>query len=172
MSVATDAEHAQRRPLPLLRTILEVAVVVVFVFLIWNNFALRRQQNRSAAAVKASRSFVVRDQIGVIPATMLDGRRNDLDLRSSRGIVAIVNPSCDSCRELVASARNVPDVHVLVFTSPAEAAAHAKSLGPNARFLPQNLGGELGERLRIYPQLVVIDHGVIVRTCSRLEECR
>ncbi|HET8775752.1 MAG TPA: hypothetical protein VFP80_18285 [Thermoanaerobaculia bacterium] len=172
MSVAADAGHEQRRPLPLLRTILEVAVVVVFVFLIWNNFALRRQQSRTAAAAKSSRGFVVRDQIGVIPATMIDGRRNDLDLRNSRGIIAIVNPTCESCRELVASAHNAPDVHVLAYTSPAEAAAQAKNLGPAARYLPQNLGGALGDRLRIYPQVLVIDHGEIVRTCARLEECR
>jgi hypothetical protein len=172
MSVATDAGHEQRRPLPLLRTLLEVAVVVVFVLLIWNNFALRRQQGRSAAASKSLRGFVVREQIGAIPALTLDGRRNDLDLRNARGIVAIVNPTCDSCRELMAAARNAPDVHLLAVTSPAEAAAQAKTLGPNARMLPQDLGGALGERLHIYPQVLVIDHGEIVRTCSRLQECR
>ncbi len=172
MSVATDAGHEQRRPLPLLRTLLEVAVVVVFVLLIWNNFALRRQQGRSAAAVKSSRGFVVREQIGAIPAMTLDGRRNDLDLRNTRGIVAIVNPTCDSCRELMASARNAPDVYVLAATSPAEAGAHAKNLGPNARLLSRDTAGTLGERLRIYPQVLVIDHGEIVRTCARLEECR
>lgn len=172
MSVATDAGHEQRRPLPLLRTLLEVAVVVVFVLLIWNNFALRRQQALSAAAAKSTRGFVVREQIGAIPATTLDGRPNDLDLRNARGIVAIVNPTCESCRELVAASRTAPDVYVLAATSPAEAGAHAKDLGPNARLLRPGIGGTLGERLRIYPQVVVIDRGEIVRTCARLEECR
>jgi hypothetical protein len=172
MSVATDAGHEQRRPLPLLRTLLEVAVVVVFALLIWNNFTLRRGQARSAAAAKSARGFAVREQIGAIPAMTLDGRRSDLDLRNARGIVAIVNPDCESCRELVASAGNAPDVHVLAVTPAADAHALAKSLGPQTRILPGPLGGLLGSRLQIYPQVLVIDHGWIVRTCATIQECR
>jgi hypothetical protein len=172
MSVTTDAGHAQRRSLPLLRSLLEAAVVVVFVLLIWNNFALRRQQSRSAAAAKTARGFAVREQLGAIPATTLDGKKSDLDLRNARGIVAIVNPACDSCRELVASTRGVPGVHVLSVSSPEESRAMAKDLAPDTRVVSPSLGGALGQTLRIYPQLFVIDHGTIVRTCSRLEECR
>lgn len=172
MSVATDAGREQRRTLPVLKTILEVAVVAVFVLLIWNNFTLRRQQARSAAASKAARGFAVREKVGAIPAMTLDGRRSDLDLRNGRGIVAIVNPTCDSCRELMASARNVPDVHVLSTASPAESRALAKDLGPNARVLVQPIAGELGTRLQIAPQAFVIDRGEIVRTCARITECR
>lgn len=172
MSAVTDAGHEQRRPLPLLRTLLEVAVVVVFALLIWNNYTLRRQQARSAAAAKSVRGFVVREQIGAIPAMTPDGRRSDLDLRNARGIIAIVNPSCESCRELIASARDAPGVHVLAVMSLAEARTLAKSLGPNVRILPQPLGGALGARLQIYPQVLVIDRGEIVRTCATLQECR
>jgi len=172
MSVATDVGREQRRTLPLLRALLEVAVVVVFVLLIWNNFTLRRQQTRAAAAVKIARGFAVHEQLGAIPATTLDGKRGDLDLRNARGIVAIVNPSCDSCRELVASARNAPDVHVLSAASLAETRALAKDLGPNTRVVAPNVGGELGARLKVYPQLFVIDRGRIVRTCAQIAECR
>lgn len=172
MSVATDAGREQRRSLPALKTVLELAVVVVFALLVWNNYTLRRQQARSAAAAKSVRGFAVREQIGAIPALTLDGRRSDLDLRNGRGIVAIVNPSCDSCRELMASARNVPGVHVLSAAWPDDTRALAQELGRNARVLPQPLGGALGERLRVYPQVFVVDRGEIVRTCSRLEECR
>ena len=172
MSVATDAGREQRRTPVLLRTLLEVAVVVVFVFLIWNNYTLRRQQNRSAAAVKSARGFAVREQVGAIPAMTLDGKQRDLDLRASRGIVAIVNPSCESCRELVASTRGVPDVHVLSVASAEETRAMAKDLSPNTRVLPKGLGGELGQRLQIYPQLFVIDRGEIVRICKDIRECR
>lgn len=172
MSVVTDAGREPRRALPVLKTVLEIAVVVVFALLVWNNYTLRRQQARSAAAAKSTRGFAVREQIGAIPAMSLDGRRSDLDLRTGRGIVAIVNPSCDSCRELMAAARNVPDVHVLSAASLADTRALAKDLGPNTRVLPQPLGGALGERLRIYPQVFVIDRGEIVRTCSTLAECR
>lgn len=172
MSVATDAGREQRRPLPLLRTLLEVAVVVVFVFLVWNNYALRRQQSPAAAAVKSGRGFAVREQLGAIPATTLDGNPGDLDLRAKRGIVAIVNPSCESCRELVASTRGLPDVHVLSVASLEETRTRARELGPNTRVLSRQLGGALGLQLQIYPQLFVVDRGEIVRTCARVEECR
>jgi ABC-type cobalamin transport system ATPase subunit len=172
MSVATDVEREQRRTLPLLRALLEVAVVVVFALLIWNNFTLRRQQTRAAAAVKTSRAFAVKDQLGAIPATTLDGKKRDLDLRTSRGVVAVVNPTCESCRELVESTRGMPGVHVLSAASLEETRAHAKELGPNTLVLEKGTGGELGARLRIAPQLFVIDRGQIVRTCARIQECR
>jgi hypothetical protein len=172
MSVATDAEREQRRPLPFLRTLLEVAVVVVFALLIWNNFSLRRQASHAAAAAKTTRGFAVTEKIGAIPATTLDGRPSDLDLRNTRGIVAIVNPTCESCRELVASTRGMPDVHVLSVASIEETRALAKDLGPNARVVTRSVGGALGTQLKIYPQLVVIDHGEVVRTCAKIAECR
>ena len=83
MSSVTDVGPVPRRPLPLLRALLEVAVVVVFVLLVWNNFTLRRQQSRAAAAAKSVRGFAVREQIGAIPAVTLDGRKSDLDLRAA-----------------------------------------------------------------------------------------
>jgi hypothetical protein len=172
MSVAADVGREQRRALPLLRALLEVAVVVVFALLIWNNFTLRRQQTRAAAAVKTSRGFAVHEKIGAIPATTLDGKPADLDLRNARGIVAIVNPTCESCRELVASTRNMPDVHIISSASLEETRALAKDLGPNTRVVAPNVGGALGAQLRIYPQLLVIDRGEVVRTCARIQECR
>ena len=171
MSSVTDVGPVPRRPLPLLRALLEVAVVVVFVLLVWNNFTLRRQQSRAAAAAKAVRGFAVREQIGAIPAMTLDGRKSDLDLRATRGIVAIVNPGCESCRELVASARGVSGVHVLSAASMEESRALAKDLGPNARVITP-IGGALGARLQVYPQVFVIDRGEIVRVCKDIPECR
>lgn len=172
MSVATDAGHEQRRALPLLRALLEAAVIVVFVLLIWNNFTLRRRQSRAAAAAKSTRGFSVREQVGAIPATTLDGNRRDLDLRTARGIVAIVNPSCDSCRALIASTRGMPHVHVLSVASLEETRAMAKDLGPDTRVVTQPLPGSLASRLQIYPQLFVMDRGEIVRTCATIRECR
>ncbi|HEV7238829.1 MAG TPA: hypothetical protein VGQ36_06275 [Thermoanaerobaculia bacterium] len=175
MSAATDVGRVPRRTLPVLKTILEVAVVVVFVLLIWNNFALRRQQQvRAAAAAKGLRGFTVREQVGVIPATALDGTKRDLDLRNTRAVVAIVNPSCDSCREILTSVRNAPDVRVLSVASLEETRAMAKDLGLGATtsVVAQPLPKALASRLQIYPQLFVLDRGEVVRTCARIEECR
>ena len=172
MSVAPDEARQPRRPLPLLRGLLEGAVVLVFVLLIWNNFTLRRQQTGAAAAVKTTRGFGVHEQLGAIPAMTLDGKPGDLDLRSARGIVAIVNPSCDSCRTLMASTRGMADVHVLSVASLEETRAVAADLGSHVRVVPRKVGGALGSRLQVYPQLFIIDRGQVVRTCATIAECR
>ena len=31
---------------------------------------------------------------------------------------------------------------------------------------------ELQSRLRVYPQIFIVDRGEVVRTCARIEECR
>jgi hypothetical protein len=174
MSAVTDVRREPRRTLPVLKTILEVAVVVVFVLLVWNNYSLRRQQIRAAAAKKSAHGFVAREQVGVIPATALDGRPRDLDLRATRAVVAIVNPSCDSCREILKAVRGASDVRVLSIASLAETQAAAQDLGLGATtsVVAQPLPKGLASRLQIYPQLFVLDRGEVVRTCARIEECR
>lgn len=174
MSAVTDVGREQRRTLPVLKTILEVAVVIVFVLLVWNNFSLRRQQSRAAAAKKSGHGFVARERVGAIPATALDGTRRDLDLRNTRAVVAIVNPSCDSCREILNAVRGATDVHVLSVGSLAETQAMAKDLGlgATASVVAQPVPKGLASRLQIYPQLFVLDGGEVVRTCARIEECR
>ena len=171
-SSAPDARRERRSPAAVLKTVLEFAVVVVFGLLIWNNYTLRRERARSAAAVDFVRGVAAGERIGVIPALALDGRRRDLDLRDGRAIVAIVKPGCASCDPLIASARNEPDVHVLSVASLADTRALAKDLGPDPAVLAPPAGGGLAASLQIYPQLFVIDRGQIVRTCARIEECR
>ena len=82
-----------------------------------------------------------------------------------------MNPGCESCRELIASAREVSGVHVLSAASLEESRALAKDLGPNARVITP-FGGALGARLQVYPQVFVIDRGEIVRVCRDIRECR
>jgi hypothetical protein len=157
-----------------LKTVLELAVVAVFVLLLWNNYSLRQQQARSAAARRSSNGFVARERIGVIPATTLDGTRRDLDLRNGRALVAIVNPTCDSCRGLAQSVRNAPDVRVLSVAPLDETRAMARELGfdANTSVAASPIPQELQSRLRVYPQILIVDRGEVVRTCARIEECR
>jgi hypothetical protein len=40
------------------------------------------------------------------------------------------------------------------------------------RVVPRKVGGVLGSRLQVYPQLFIIDRGHVVRTCATNAECR
>lgn len=167
MTVATVETRGRTN---LLRTLLEAAVVVVFVLLVWNNWTLRRQQTRAAAVTRSEHAFVVKEHIGVIPATGLDGRRRDLDLRNTRAVVAVVDPRCESCREILAAARDVPNLHVLSVAPLAE--TREGGMPASASVIVQPVPEALKPRLAIFPQLFVIDHGQIVRTCANVRECR
>lgn len=156
-----------------LRVVLEAAVVVVFVLLIWNNYTLRRQP-RIAASPGPSRGFVPKDFLESIPTIAMDGTRGTLDLRGSRAVVAVVDPRCDSCRELVASFRPEPNLHVLS-VAPLEETRNmvAKAgLSPVTRALGEPLPARIETQLRVYPQLFVVDRGKVVRTCATISECR
>jgi hypothetical protein len=158
-----------------LRMVLEAAVVVVFVLLIWNNYTLRRQQARSAAGAAApARGFVPKDVIETIPTVALDGTRGTLDLRPSRSVVAVVDPRCESCKELIATLRPQPDLHVLSVAPPAETRAMAEQAGLTAvtRTLGEPLPAKAAAQLRNYPQVFVVDRGKVVRTCATVAECR
>jgi len=167
MSVATVETHGRAR---IGRTLLEAAVVIVFVLLVWNNYSLRRREARVAAATRTERGFVAREQVGIIPATSLDGTRRDLDLRATRAVVAIVDPRCDSCRELLTSVKDMPDVRVLSVAPAAD--SREGGMPASTHVVAQPLPGALASRFAVFPQLFVIDRGEIVRTCARVAECR
>ncbi|MFP5247116.1 MAG: hypothetical protein ACLGH0_10520 [Thermoanaerobaculia bacterium] len=157
-----------------LRIVLEAAVVVVFLLLVWSNYKLRQDQQREAGAAKSRRGFVVKDHISTIPTLDLTGQRSELDLSQGRKIVAIIDPRCESCRELIQTLRGTKDVHILSVATPEETSHVARGFGlasmtrSIAKPLPEKIEGQL----HIYPQLFVVDHGQVVRTCVKLSECR
>ncbi|HEV7920224.1 MAG TPA: hypothetical protein VGR02_05480 [Thermoanaerobaculia bacterium] len=151
------------------RGVLEAAVIVVFALLVWNNYSLRRQHIRpAAAAVKSARSFVVHDSLSALPVTDLTGAARTLAL-SQRTIVAIVDPRCDSCRTLLAAIRPESGAQVLSVASLAETRAMAEASGLQS--VTYVLGNSTDPRLQIYPQLFVVDGGKVVRTCASMAEC-
>ena len=156
-----------------LRVALEAAVVTVFLLLIWNNFALRRQQARVAAAISPERGFVVKDFVETIPTVDLSGRQGSLDLRGGRTVVAIVDPRCESCRELIVSLRSVPGVRVLSVAPAADTRdlATRSGLGAVTTMIGRPLPSKVERQLQIYPQLLVVDRGKVVRTCAAVAEC-
>ncbi|HEX2062189.1 MAG TPA: hypothetical protein VHK90_15735 [Thermoanaerobaculia bacterium] len=157
-----------------LRSVLEAAVVVVFALLIWNNYTLRRQQVRAAAAPSVQRGFVPKDWIGTVPVTDLAGNARLLDLHRGRNIVAIVDPRCESCREIIATLRGATDVRVLSVAPLAETRAAAETAGIAAitTVARAPLPRPIERQLRMYPQIFVVERGEVVRTCKTIAECR
>jgi hypothetical protein len=155
-----------------IRGVLELAVVVVFAFLIWNNYTLRRQQTRAAAAVKSARAFTVHDSIAALPIVELNGARGTLPL-DRRTIVAIVDPRCDSCRALLARIRSDSGVQIVSVAPIAETRAMAQESGLNSvtHALATPETARIDPRLQIYPQLFVVEQGHVVRTCASIDEC-
>jgi hypothetical protein len=146
--------------------ILEIAVIASLVALVWNNYTLRRQQTRAAAATKLARGFVPKDELHAIPVL---GSHAAIDLTKGRAVVAVVDPRCDSCRELVGTLRAAPDLHVISVAPPAETKQLAHL---NARTLGGPLPPAVAAQFKIYPQLFVVDRGNVVRTCATVAECR
>ncbi len=156
-----------------LRMLLEAAVVVVFLLLIWNNYTLRRQQTGAAAGPPPARGFVPKDFISTIPTIALDGTRTTLDLRQSRSVVALVDPRCESCKELIATLRPRPGLHVLSIAPLPETRAMATKAGLTAstRVLGEPPPARNAAQFLIYPQLFIVDRGKVVRTCATIGEC-
>lgn len=150
-----------------MRRILEGALLVVFVLLVWNNLALRRRV--TAAAVPASRhGFGVKDVIRTVPVKDLDGRARVLDLQQGRAVVAIIDPSCASCRDLVATISALPAVQVLSLAS----AEPTRPLAAKIRGTTSLLDDDAPAQFHLYPQLFVVEKGMVVRTCANVNECR
>jgi hypothetical protein len=151
-----------------LRPILEGAVVVVFMLLIWNNYSLRQQQKMMAKAMGQGRAFIPKDAIGEVNTTDLSGRPARLHLGQGRHVVAVVDPRCDSCRELVASLRPSPDL-LVVSTAPPEV---MRPMAMRAGLPAHSLRQPIARPWLTYPQLFVVDGGKVVRTCLTVAECR
>jgi hypothetical protein len=156
---------------------LEVALVILFVALAWNNFTLRRElaQVRAGSSVRgAVSSFAPGDALTVVQAVDLAGRPVTLDFRTSRTLVAIVNPGCSSCETAVAALKGATGARVLSVASVAETRPLMER-GGIAHFaytLPAGTPGELGPKMHHYPQTFIVDHGIVARTCRSVEECR
>lgn len=153
-----------------LRPILEGAVVVVFALLVWNNFSLRRQQAVMARAAVQARGFVPKDVIGDVSMVKLSGEPAHLRINQGRHVVAVVDPRCDSCRELVATLRPSSDLVVVSLAPPELTRTMVAQSGLAA--VTHTLRKPNASPWQIYPQVFVVDGGTVVRTCLTIAECR
>jgi hypothetical protein len=172
----TATSPSQAQGIRLATRALEVGVAILFVVLAWNNFTLRRElaQVRAASPARgAVSSFAPGDSLAVVQAVDLAGRPVTLDFRTSRTLVAIVNPGCKSCETTVAALKGATGARVLSVASPAETRPLMER-GGIAHFawsLPAGTPGELGRKMHHYPQTFIVDRSIVVRTCRSVEEC-
>ena len=110
----------------------------------------------------------MKDVIRTVPAKDLDGHAHVVDLQHGRNVVAIVDPSCASCRELVATMDVLPAVQVFSVAS-AEA---SRPLAAKIHGTTSIVGNDAPAQFHLYPQLFIVDDGLVVRTCAKVSECR
>ena len=163
---------AARGPFRIVRPVLEALVAVVFLLLVWNNFTLRRQHAVAAAASRSARAFAPKDALAAVPVVDVTGKRRSLDLTKSRTTVVIVDPRCDSCREIIAelhSSRNAVVLSIAPLEPTAAMANQTKTAAPT--YTVGAMPSEQAARFRTNPQILLVDQGRVVRTCAALREC-
>lgn len=156
---------------------LEAGLVILFVALAWNNYTLRRDlaaARAGAPARNAGSAFAPGDSLTAVQVVDLTGRPVTLDFRASRTLVAIVHPGCKSCETAVAALRGASGARLISVRPPAETRPLMER-GGVAHFaysLPDGTPGEAGRKIHHYPQTLIVDRGIVVRTCRSVEECR
>lgn len=156
------------------RRILEGAVVVVFALLVWNNYTLRRHSLAAAANVTRQRAFVPKDFMKTLPTIDLQGVHGSWDFQTGRFVVAIIDPRCPSCESMIQTLRGQSDIRILSLAPLKETLELVESpgLAGATRMLGSPVPMALDPQLHMYPQLLIVDHGMVVRTCASIAECR
>jgi hypothetical protein len=158
--------------------ILEALVLMAVVVLVWSNYTLRRRLKTPAFPPSAEvRAFAVGERLTRVPVTRPDRRAaHVLDFTKRRALVVVVNPSCGTCQSIVEAVASAELLEPVVFTareSAAELARGAAPLGLSDRIfaLDPSLPRKFQDRFVINPQVFIVDHGKVVRTCQNVKEC-
>lgn len=151
--------------------VLEVAALVVLGLLVWKSSVLQRQL--SEALSRQSQVLSVGQRMEQVPIIDLNGRSRQLDLRSSRNMVVVVDPSCASCGVVLSRLGSVPGVYVMSIGAPSAAKALAEKydLVDNTFVIRPPLPDALDRGFRTFPQIVIVERGRVMRTCATLSEC-
>ena len=147
-----------------LRVTVELAVVVVFLLLLYQNMELRRRPTTTRARPD---HFAAGDAFPRLKVFDKTGKPSDLDLSSGRTLVLIGDPSCPSCQkhlqELGANAI------ILSVADMKSTRASAFAAFPGAVYSPT--APPRDTRFRRVPQVIVVDARKIVRTCADVKDC-
>lgn len=150
----------------------QIAAIVVFALVVRQNFTYRRALNARLASSQPSQ-FIAGERLEQLQLADLSGTALRLDLRRGRTVIAIVDPSCASCEATIAEGRHTPYVKLISVGSAAANTVLAQSAGgPVYTIANGPAPAAVARKLRKFPQILLVDTGVVARTCARLAECR
>jgi hypothetical protein len=165
--------------------ILEIAVVVAVVVLIWSNVMLRRENAGLRIAVEQSRRMASsrvfhpgeRFEFGGLVApngTVMTPSQAP----RGRQLVLVVDPNCSVCEEAAEELRKAPLSKavppVIVSTGNAsETAAFEKRLNVAGLVFrtPESLAPEVRTKYSKTPQVFLVNGGMVTTVCGSVGEC-
>ncbi|MCU1230638.1 MAG: hypothetical protein JWO97_3522 [Acidobacteria bacterium] len=165
--------------------LLELAVVVAMVLLIWSNVMLRRENAGLRIALEQSRRMASsrvfhpgeRFEFGGLVSpngTVMTPSQAP----RGRQLVLVVDPNCGTCEEAAGELRALPLSKavppVIVSTgNEAETAAFAKRLDVAGLVFrtPESLAPEVRTKYSKTPQVFLVNGGMITTVCGSVGEC-
>ncbi len=149
----------------------QALLIGLVAFMLWAHTGMKRRV--IAAERMVGGHFAAGDALAELVVLDTAYRQSTLSFQSSRVQVVLVNPSCDSCAAVARTLGGHPQTLVLTMAPPQAAKEFVERYrvaNPTyaiARPLPRGVGARMGAA----PQIFVIDHGRVVRTCASLTEC-
>jgi hypothetical protein len=147
--------------------VLEIAAVAALLFLVWQNAQLRR--TAKLAMRSAAPRFHAGDSLPGLQVIDLTGKPQTLRFQEGRVVVALVDPGCGTCQDVIRSLRSVSSARII---SVADLAGTEPLLRgtPNAYVSdPRDpLRGQFGK----VPQILLVEQEKVMRTCATARECQ
>lgn len=152
--------------------LLQAAALVVLILVVRQNARLRRQIGGRIASCDR---FAAGDRVGRLPLSTLAGRQEPVDFTQGRRALVIVDPNCGTCARTIAAIKPGAPITVLSLARAEETRAVAERANIAAMTYTYAPSGKLpavvDQKLRYYPQILLIDRGVVVRTCQTIGDC-
>ena len=149
-----------------LRIVLDVAVVVLFAFVLRQNWQLRHllEKMRSPALFEAGQT------LPPLKVSAEDGKQSMLDPGPGRRLLLIGDPRCDSCERFLPRmpADNATVLSIANPDTTRSSSFASKFHGPiySLAEAPQD------PRLHRIPQLLLVESRRVIRTCADPGDCR
>jgi len=149
-----------------LRIALEITVIVVFVLLLKQNWELRHL----AAKPAHSTAFEAGQTLPPVKVTAADGKQGVLDPGSGRKLLLIGDPRCPSCETIL---QKMPADNAMVLSIANPDITRSSSFASKYHGPIYSLAeAPRDPRLHRVPQLLLVDSGRVVKTCTEPADCR
>lgn len=116
----------------------------------------------------AAQRFHAGDSLPALQVIDLTGKPQTLRFQEGRVVVALVDPGCASCEAVIRSLRSVPAARII-------SVADLTGTEPILRGTPNAYVSDPRDPLRRHfgkvPQILVVEHEKVMRTCATAREC-